>query len=148
METEGRLRLPRVFVSITDPRLPGKVDATLLHAVSVLALEVCIVAIHAMGAQANIAQAIRDRGADQVLAVKENQAILADSIPGFFAWFEAAPDKTPHTLVEVVEMDHGGLETRRQLGDLSGSTPLFGTSFMRLPDWARRGVRDWCREKR
>jgi hypothetical protein len=38
-----------------------------------LALEGCIVTIDAMGTQANIAQAIRDRGADYVLAVKDNQ---------------------------------------------------------------------------
>ena len=41
---------------------------------SVLALEGCIVTIDAMGTQANIAQAIRARGADYVLAVKDNQA--------------------------------------------------------------------------
>lgn len=83
-------------------RRMGKVDATPLHLVSAfaagaglvlgqrataeksnektaipellatLALEGCIVTIDAMGTQANIAQAIRDRGADYVLAVKDN----------------------------------------------------------------------------
>lgn len=80
---------------------------------SVLALDGCIVTIDAMGTQANIAQAIRERGADYVLAVKDNQAILADSIRDFFALFKAAPDKTPHTVAETVEKDHGRLETRR-----------------------------------
>jgi predicted transposase YbfD/YdcC len=45
-----------------------------------LALEGCIVTIDAMGTQANIAQAIRDRGADYVLAVKDNQPTLAESL--------------------------------------------------------------------
>jgi len=42
-----------------------------------LALEGCIVTIDAMGTQTNIAKVIRDRGADYILAVKDNQPILA-----------------------------------------------------------------------
>ena len=80
---------------------------------SVLALEGCIVTIDAMGTQANIAQAIRARGADYVLAVKDNQAILADSLRDFFALFQAAPEKTPHTVAETVEKGHGRLEICR-----------------------------------
>lgn len=124
-------------------RRTGKVDATPLHLVSAfaagaglvlgqrataeksnektaipellatLALEGCIVTIDAMGTQANIAQAIRDRGADYVLAVKDNQPILAEAMRDFFALFKAAPDKTPHTMAQTVEKDHGRLETRR-----------------------------------
>jgi hypothetical protein len=41
-----------------------------------LALEGCIVTIDAMGTQPNIAQAIRDRGADYILSVKDNQPTL------------------------------------------------------------------------
>lgn len=78
-----------------------------------LALEGCIVTIDAMGTQASIAQAIRNRGADYILTVKDNQPILADAMRDFFALFKQAPDKTPHTLVETVEKDHGRLETRR-----------------------------------
>jgi predicted transposase YbfD/YdcC len=124
-------------------RRSGKVDATPLHLVSAfaagaglvlgqrataeksnektaipellatLALEGCIVTLDAMGAQANIAQAIRNRGADYVLAVKDNQPTLADSMRDFFAQFKAAPERTPHAVVESVEKDHGRLETRR-----------------------------------
>ena len=124
-------------------RRTGKVDATPLHLVSAfaagaglvlgqrataeksnektaipqllatLALEGCIVTLDAMGTQASIAQAIRDRGADYVLAVKDNQPILADAMRDFFALFEAAPERTPHTVTETVEKDHGRLETRR-----------------------------------
>lgn len=124
-------------------RRTGKVDATPLHLVSAfaagaglvlgqrataeksnektaipellatLALKGCIVTIDAMGTQANIAQAIRDRGADYILAVKDNQPILADSMRDFLAQFKAAPNRTSHTAAETVEKDHGRLETRR-----------------------------------
>ncbi len=124
-------------------RRTGKVDATPLHLVSAfaagaglvlgqrataeksnektaipellatLALEGCIVTIDAMGTQANIAQAIRDRSADYILAVKDNQPTLADAMRDFFTQFKVAPDKTPHTMAEAVEKDHGRLETRR-----------------------------------
>jgi predicted transposase YbfD/YdcC len=78
-----------------------------------LALEGCIVAIDAMGTQANIARAIRDRGADYILAVKDNQPILADSMRDFFAQFTAVPERTLHAVAETIEKDHGRLETRR-----------------------------------
>lgn len=124
-------------------RRSGKVDATPLHLVSAfaagaglvlgqrataeksnektaipellatLALEGCIVTIDAMGTQPNIAQAIRDRGADYILSVKDNQPTLADSMQDFFSSFQAAPDRTPHHFDEVVEKDHGRLEVRR-----------------------------------
>lgn len=124
-------------------RRTGKVDATPLHLVSAfaagaglvlgqratgeksnektaipellatLALEGCIVTLDAMGTQASIAQAIRKRGANYVLAVKDNQPILSDAIRDFFALFKSAPDKTPHTMAETVEKDHGRFETRR-----------------------------------
>jgi len=61
-----------------------------------LALEGCIVTIDAMGAQPSIAQAIRDRGANYILSVKDNQPTLAESMQDFLEAFQAAPDKTPH----------------------------------------------------
>jgi predicted transposase YbfD/YdcC len=124
-------------------RRSGKVDGTPLHLVSAfaagaglvlgqratteksnektaipellatLALEGGIVTIDAMGTQANIAQAIRDRGADYVLAVKDNQPTLADSMRDFIAQFKAAPQRTPYTAAETVEKDHGRHEIRR-----------------------------------
>jgi predicted transposase YbfD/YdcC len=80
---------------------------------SVLALSGCIVTIDAIGTQANIAQAVCDRGADYVLAVKDNQPKLAESIQDFMVDFEAQPQHTPHSFWETVEKDHGRLETRR-----------------------------------
>ena len=124
-------------------RRSGKVDATPLHLVSAfaegvglvlgqrataqksnektaipellatLALEGCIVTIDAMGTQAGIARAIRDRQADYVLAVKNNQPQLADSIRDFFTRFGEMPEQTPHTTTETVEKDHGRIEVRR-----------------------------------
>lgn len=78
-----------------------------------LALEGCIVTIDAMGTQPSIAQAIRNRGADYILSLKDNQPTLAESVQDFFAAFQTAPDKTPHRFDEVVEKDHGRLEVRR-----------------------------------
>lgn len=78
-----------------------------------LALEGAIVTIDAMGTQPNIAQAIRDRGAEYILSVKDNQPTLADSVQDFFATFQAAPEKTPHHFEEIVEKDHGRIEVRR-----------------------------------
>lgn len=124
-------------------RRSGKIDSTPLHLVSAfaagaglvlgqrataqksnektaipellatLALDGCIVTIDAMGTQPNIAQAITDRGADYILAVKDNQPTLADSLRDFFEQFKAAPGETPHTATETIEKNHGRLETRR-----------------------------------
>lgn len=124
-------------------RRSGKVDATPLHLVSAfaasaglvlgqrataeksnektaipellatLALDGCIVTIDAMGTQATIAQAIRDRGAEYILAVKDNQPTLADSMRDFVAQFKMAPERTPHGVAETIDKDHGRLETRR-----------------------------------
>ena len=78
-----------------------------------LALEGCIVTIDAMGTQPSIAQAIRARGADYVLSVKDNQPKLAESIQDFMTAFFATPDKTRHRFDELVEKDHGRIEIRR-----------------------------------
>lgn len=78
-----------------------------------LALEGCTVTIDARGTQADIARAIRDKEADYVLAVKDNQPRLAESMREFLRDFKAAPEKTPHTAHETVEKDHGRIEVRR-----------------------------------
>jgi len=79
-----------------------------------LMLKGVIVTIDAMGTHSNIAQAIRDKEADYVLAVKDNQPKLAESITSFFEIGQEEGWKhTPHTYVESVEKDHGRLEVRR-----------------------------------
>ena len=79
-----------------------------------LALTGCTVTIDAMGTQTTIAEAIQSRGADYVLAVKDNQPKLAASIEDFWNCFRAHPaTDTPHDFVESVEKGHGRIETRR-----------------------------------
>jgi predicted transposase YbfD/YdcC len=81
---------------------------------SSLALTGCTVTIDAIGTQTAIAEAIQQRGADYVLAVKDNQPKLAESIQDFWADFRAHPaTHTPHRFSESVDKDHGRLETRR-----------------------------------
>lgn len=81
---------------------------------STLALTGCTVTIDAMGTQTAIAKAIRDRGADSILAVKDNQPKLAESIQDFWRSFRAHPaSHTPHSFAETVEKNHGRIETRR-----------------------------------
>jgi predicted transposase YbfD/YdcC len=59
--------------------MPLSLTTVIPQLLAVLAREGCIVTIDAMGAQPSIAQAIRDRGADYVLAVKDNPPLLAES---------------------------------------------------------------------
>ena len=132
-----------VAVDGKTSRRTGKVDATPLHLVSAfaagvglvlgqrataaklnektavpqllatLALKGCIVTIDAVGTQANIAQVIRDRGADYVLTVKDNQQTLADSMRDFYEPFKTAHQHAPHNAFETIEKDHGRIEVRR-----------------------------------
>jgi predicted transposase YbfD/YdcC len=81
---------------------------------STMSLTGCTVTIDAMGTQTAIATAICDRGADYVLAVKDNQPRLAESIEDFWRSFRAHPASyTPHSFTEAVEKNHGRIETRR-----------------------------------
>jgi len=81
---------------------------------STLALSGCTVTIDAMGTQTAIAEAIQERGADYMLAVKDNQLKLAESIEDFWRTFRAHPaSHTPHAFAESVEKNHGRIETRR-----------------------------------
>jgi predicted transposase YbfD/YdcC len=79
-----------------------------------LALTGCVVTIDAMGTQTAIASAIRERGADYVLAVKDNQPRLSESIQDFWRSFrQHSGALTPHSFTESVEKGHDRLETRR-----------------------------------
>lgn len=133
-----------VAIDGTTSRRSGGVDATALHLVSAfaagvglvlgqrataqksneitaipelltsLALKGCTVTIDAMGTQTAVAEVIQNRGADYVLAVKDNQPRLAASIDDFWRSFRAHPAAhTPLGLAETVEKDHGRIETRR-----------------------------------
>jgi len=74
---------------------------------NMLELKGCIVTIDAMGTQTDIAKTIIDRGADYVLAVKENQPLLYQDIELYFSTESAECDSAKTT-----EKSHGRYETR------------------------------------
>jgi predicted transposase YbfD/YdcC len=76
-----------------------------------LALTGALVTIDAMGCQTKIAQKILDKGADYLLAIKENWPSLHGEIERYF---EAA-DPAKLDRCETVDGDHGRIEQRRHL---------------------------------
>ncbi len=77
-----------------------------------LELEGAIVTYDAMGCQKEIAQAIRDQGADYVLAVKDNQPRLhEDVMASFVEAFEGDRGET-YRLLATTEKGHGREERR------------------------------------
>ena len=73
-----------------------------------------IVTIDAIGCQTDIAEKIREKGADYVLSVKGNQVTLYEDLVQYFEW--AIADKfnqTAYTTEETVGGDHGRVEVRR-----------------------------------
>jgi len=76
-----------------------------------LELKGALVTIDAMGCQTRIAAAILERGADYLLAVKDNQPTLHDDIKRYF---DDAP-ASELQIAETVDGDHGRIETRRHV---------------------------------
>ena len=74
-----------------------------------LALGGALVTIDAMGATPKIAQAVLDRGADYLLALKANQGHLFEEAE---LYFRDAAGLEPF---QTVDADHGRIETRRHL---------------------------------
>ena len=78
-----------------------------------LDLRGAIVTIDAMGCQTKIAAAIRGRGADYVLAVKDNQPTLHEAISDAFLAHAEADDRDPSVRrLATVERGHGRQERR------------------------------------
>jgi predicted transposase YbfD/YdcC len=74
----------------------------------------CIVTIDAMGCQKEIAEAIIDKGADYVLALKANQGTLYDDVKRLFDWaLKTDFNEIAFDFHQTVDADHGRLETRR-----------------------------------
>lgn len=73
-----------------------------------LELTGALVTIDAMGCQTRIATAIRERGADYLLALKDNWPALAAEVAGFFAAPTVACQRH-----ESVDGEHGRIEARR-----------------------------------
>lgn len=74
----------------------------------------CIVTVDAMGAQTQIAQAIRDEKADYVLRVKDNQGHLHQDIQDWFAHADNVQfAEMPSSYAETINKGHGRIEIRR-----------------------------------
>lgn len=74
----------------------------------------CVVTIDAIGCQKEIAQAIIDRKADYVLAVKQNQGHLYEDIQEWFTYAqEVAFKEMPHGYHQTISKAHGRIEIRR-----------------------------------
>jgi predicted transposase YbfD/YdcC len=79
-----------------------------------LELRGCIVTIDAMGCQREIAEKIREQGADYVLAVKKNQKELHQAIEDYFETAQQAGYRAvPLERLEEVDSGHGRVEVRR-----------------------------------
>ena len=95
-------------------------------------LQGALVSIDAVATNASIAEAIREAGADYLLAVKANQPTLRAEVEAAFA---AAPPGAVETTTEV-DKGHGRIETRivgliREVGWLAGDRRFPGE--LRLP---------------
>lgn len=75
-----------------------------------LELTGALASIDAVGCQRGIAEAIQAKGADYLLALKDNWPALAGEVRLFFD--RAQPDCVPY---QSVDGDHGRIETRRHL---------------------------------
>ena len=76
-----------------------------------------VVTIDAMGCQTAIAEKIRDRKADYVLALKDNQPTLHEDVQVYFDWIEIErpKDEQCETWKSKVEKSHGRIEKREIL---------------------------------
>ena len=105
---EARLVLGQVAV---DPESNEITAIPLL--LELLDLQGCIVTIDAMGCQKDIAAAIRDRGADYVLTVKDNQPALHRAVhEAFLAHAEADFADPSLRRLKTVDRGHGRREAR------------------------------------
>jgi predicted transposase YbfD/YdcC len=103
-------------ISLGQRKVDGKSNeiTAIPELLQLLNVSGCIVTIDAMGCQKKIAQTIRDRKADYVLAVKGNQAQLYQDIQDWFAYADkVAFQDINHDYVKCVNKGHGRLEIRQ-----------------------------------
>ena len=82
--------------------------------IKTLEIEGCIITIDAMGCQKNISKAIIDKGADYVLALKDNQGTLHDNVELFFQDnLNHADNQSDLDFYQSTDGDHGRIEIRR-----------------------------------
>jgi predicted transposase YbfD/YdcC len=105
-----------------------------------------IVPINAIGCQTEIAQKIRERGGDYLLAVKDNPAHWAEALQEFFDEGEVSGfGRLPVSRPETVEKGLGRIETRRAswVTDLSWLEPSIQQRWPKLAGVGRlERVRD------
>jgi predicted transposase YbfD/YdcC len=104
-----------------------------------LELEGALVTIDAMGCQTKIAAAICSKGADYLLALKDNWPALAEEVRGFF---DAAPAGSLASH-ETTDADHGRIEVRRAVVSHDTRWLLSDRRFpdeWRFPDLAMIGM--------
>jgi predicted transposase YbfD/YdcC len=107
--TEARLVLGQVAVDAKSNEIPA---IPLL--LELLDLKGCIVTIDAMGCQTEIAAAIRARGADYLLAVKDNQPTLHQAVSEAFVAHAEADFRDPSLRRLTTEDHHHGRWERRE----------------------------------
>jgi predicted transposase YbfD/YdcC len=82
--------------------------------IKTLEIQGCIVTIDAMGCQKNIAKTIIDKGADYVLALKDNQATLHDNVKLFFQdHLNSTCNRGACDFYQSTDGDHGRIEIRK-----------------------------------
>jgi predicted transposase YbfD/YdcC len=111
----------------------GSEITTLPELLRVLELSGCIVTVDALGCQVEVAQAILDRQADYVLAVKGNQGTLYEDIEELFTGAEeVAYREVVYDYARTVNKGHGRIEIRQcwAIDD-----PSFLDYIRRRQDW-------------
>jgi predicted transposase YbfD/YdcC len=111
----------------------GSEITTLPELLRVLELSGCLVTVDALGCQVEVAQAILDRQADYVLAVKGNQGTLYEDIEELFAGAEeVAYREVAYDYARTVNKGHGRIEIRQcwAIDD-----PSFLDYIRRREDW-------------
>lgn len=105
-----------------------------------LEIKGCIVTIDAMGTQSEIAQKITEKGADYILALKENQRTLYRDVALYFEEYKKDPEQIPpdyraksysqghgryETRLCYICEDIGWLESRKKWSNLAGIGVIF-----------------------
>jgi len=104
--TENKLSLGQVVVDEKSNEIPA-----IPELLQLLEISGALVTIDAMGCQTEIAERIRGKGADYILAVKQNQPTLYERVEGAI---DAALEQDAEEIAEhqTVETGHGRQETR------------------------------------
>ncbi|HLX54443.1 MAG TPA: ISAs1 family transposase [Aquella sp.] len=124
-------------LSLGQLKVDGKTNeiTVIPELVKQLALEGAIVTIDAMGCQKDIVKAIVEKGADYIIAVKENQKDLYETITDVFnlAKLKQYKDKMPIEVFDAeIESSHGKIEERKTM-----TLPLASVSHaINSDDWA------------